>query len=105
MDSTTDQVVSLDGKVAIVTGAGRGLGRVEALALARQGARVVVNDYGLSLHGDPEQDTPAAAVVEEIRAGGGEAVAHAGDVADWEDSSGLVRTAIETFGDLHILVN
>ena len=100
MDTT-----SLDGKVAIVTGAGRGLGRVEALELARQGARVVVNDYGLSLQGDPEQSSPAEDVVAEIRAAGGEAVAHAGDVSDWDDSTGLVRTAIEQFGGLDILVN
>ena len=95
---------SLDGKVAIVTGAGRGLGRVEALELARAGARVVVNDFGLSLEGSPE-DTPADAVVEEIRALGGSAIAHAGDVADPDDSAGLIRTAIEHFGALDILVN
>ena len=95
----------LDGKVAIVTGAGRGLGRVEALELARQGARVVVNDFGLTLDGAPETDSPAQAVVEEIAALGGQAVAHHGDVADWDDSQGLVRTAIERFGSLDILVN
>ena len=96
---------SLEGKVAIVTGAGRGLGRVEAIELARSGARVVVNDYGLTLHGAPEQDSPAEAVVEEIRAEGGTAIAHAGDVADPDDSAGLVRSALEHFGALDILVN
>ena len=100
MDTT-----SLDGKVAIVTGAGRGLGRVEALELARQGARVVVNDYGLTLQGAPEQDSPADQVVEEIKALGGEAIAHAGDVGDFDASAGLVRTAIEQFGSLDIVVN
>ena len=95
----------LDGKIAIVTGAGRGLGRVEALELARHGARVVVNDFGLTLDGAPEQATPADAVVEEITALGGEAIAHHSDVADWDDSQALVRTAIERFGTLDILVN
>src|SRR5688500_11728705 len=96
---------NLDGKVAIVTGAGRGLGRVEALELARHGARVVVNDFGLTLDGAPEQDSPANTVVEEITALGGEAVAHHSDVADWDASHELVRTAIERFGRLDILVN
>ena len=100
MDTT-----ALDGKVAIVTGAGRGLGRVEALELARQGARVVVNDYGLALDGTAEKTSPAEQVVEEIRAAGGQALAHAGDVSDWDDSSALVRLAIEEFGGLDILVN
>ena len=99
------QNTSLDGKVAVVTGAGRGLGRVEALELARQGARVVVNDYGLALDGAPEQQRPAEAVVAEIVAAGGQAVAHAGDVSDSADSQALVRLAIETYGSLDILVN
>src|SRR5688572_2180679 len=98
---------SLDGKVAIVTGAGRGLGRAEALELARQGARVVVNDFGVTLDGVPasEADQPAHQVVEEIRAAGGEAVAHLGDVADWDASRDLVELATDTFSDLHVLVN
>ena len=95
----------LDGKVAIVTGAGRGLGRAEALELARSGARVVVNDYGLTLDGAQESDTPAKAVVEEIRSAGGEAVAHAGDVASTADAADMIRTAIDTFGSLDIVVN
>jgi 3-oxoacyl-[acyl-carrier protein] reductase len=98
---------SLDGKVAIVTGAGRGLGRAEALELARQGAKVVVNDFGVTLDGVPaaEADQPAHQVVEEITSAGGEAVAHLGDVADWDASRELIQLAVDTFGDLHVLVN
>jgi len=95
----------LDGRVAIVTGAARGLGRVEALELARQGARVVVNDLGASGDGSGRDEGPARAVVDEIKALGGEAVPHFGDVAVWNDARALIATAIETFGDLHILVN
>ncbi len=95
----------LDGKVAIVTGAARGLGRVEALELARQGARVVVNDLGKAGDGSGRDEGPANAVVEEIKALGGEAVPHFGDVAVWADAQALIGTAVETFGDLHILVN
>jgi NAD(P)-dependent dehydrogenase (short-subunit alcohol dehydrogenase family) len=95
----------LEGKVAIVTGAGRGLGRAEALELARLGARVVVNDLGATVDGKPTAEHPAQQVVEEIRAAGGEAVAHHGDVADWDQAEAMVRLAIETFGSLDILVN
>ncbi len=95
----------LDGKVAVVTGAARGLGRVEALELARNGARVVVNDLGTASDGSGRDEEPAHAVVEEIRSMGGEAVAHFGDVADWNDAQALIRTAVEQFGDLNILVN
>jgi NAD(P)-dependent dehydrogenase (short-subunit alcohol dehydrogenase family) len=94
----------MDGKVAIVTGAGRGLGRAEALELARLGAHVVVNDLGRTLHGE-EEASAADAVVDEITAGGGKAVAHPGDVADWDAAADLVRTAVEAFGGLDILVN
>ena len=94
----------MDGKVAIVTGAGRGLGRAEAVELARQGARVVVNDYGRTLQGE-EEKSPADEVVDEISGAGGEAVADHGDVADWDDSQQLVQTAIDRFGQLDILVN
>ena len=94
----------LDGKVAIVTGAGRGLGRAEALELARLGAHVVVNDLGRTLHGE-EEASAADAVGDEITAAGGKAVAHPGDVADWDAAADLVRTAVETFGGLDILVN
>jgi NAD(P)-dependent dehydrogenase (short-subunit alcohol dehydrogenase family) len=95
---------TLDGKSAIVTGAGRGLGRAEALELAREGARVVVNDFGTALSGE-QADNPADEVVAEITAAGGEAVAHRGDVASWSDSAELVQLAIDTFGSLDILVN
>ncbi len=95
----------LDGKIAIVTGAGRGLGRVEALQLAQLGARVVVNDLGVSAEGADPDERPAQAVVDEIRAAGGEAVANYSDVADWEWSRDLIKQAVDTFGGLHVLVN
>ncbi|HEV2310096.1 MAG TPA: SDR family NAD(P)-dependent oxidoreductase, partial [Acidimicrobiia bacterium] len=82
----------LDGKVAIVTGAGRGLGRSHALELARAGAKVVVNDYA-----PPGADNPAEEVVGEIQAAGGTAVAHAGDVSSWDDSHQMVELAITTW--------
>src|SRR5690349_7924957 len=92
----TNDSLRLDGRVALVTGAGQGLGRAEALALAASGARVVVNDYD----GDAAQ-----AVVEEIRATGAEATAAPGDVSKWDTASSLVNTAVEQFGALDILVN
>lgn len=95
----------LDGKVAIVTGAGQGLGRVEALELARHGASVVVNDLGSAADGTGASEAPARSVVNEIEALGGKAVAAFGDVASWDDAESIVRTAVETFGDLHVLVN
>jgi 3-oxoacyl-[acyl-carrier protein] reductase len=95
----------LDGKVAIVTGAGQGLGRVEALALAKEGAALVVNDLGTNADGSGSSEEPARSVVEEIEAAGGRAVAAFGDVADWKDSERIVRSAVEAFGDLHVLVN
>jgi NAD(P)-dependent dehydrogenase (short-subunit alcohol dehydrogenase family) len=95
----------LEGRVAIVTGAGRGLGRAHALSLARHGARVVVNDLGASLDGGGRESTPAESVVAEIEALGGEAIASVSDVADWEDAARLIDLAIQHFGDLHILVN
>jgi len=89
----------------LVTGAGRGIGRAHALALAAAGARVVVNDLGTSGSGEGESDSPAEAVVAEIVAAGGEAVANFADVADWQASAGLVATALEAFGGLDIVVN
>jgi NAD(P)-dependent dehydrogenase (short-subunit alcohol dehydrogenase family) len=94
-----------EGRVAIVTGAGRGIGRGYALELARQGAKVVVNDLGVEIDGAGRSDGPAGDVVDAIRAAGGEAVANGDDVSDWEGAGRLVRTAIETFGGLDILVN
>jgi NAD(P)-dependent dehydrogenase (short-subunit alcohol dehydrogenase family) len=96
---------SLDGKVALVTGAGRGIGREHALALAEAGARVVVNDVGASLAGEGSDATPAQSVVNEIVAAGGEAVASYDDVSDFEAAEQMIRRAIDRFGGLDILVN
>jgi NAD(P)-dependent dehydrogenase (short-subunit alcohol dehydrogenase family) len=95
----------VDGKVAIVTGAGRGVGRGEALELAAQGATVIVNDYGASSKGDGNDKGPADEVVQIIKDRGGEAVASYGDVGDWNDSADLVQQAIDQFGGLDIVVN
>jgi NAD(P)-dependent dehydrogenase (short-subunit alcohol dehydrogenase family) len=96
---------ALDGRVAIITGAGRGIGRAHALLFAQEGAKVVVNDLGGAMDGTGDDRTPAQQVVDEIKAIGGEAVANADNVADWEGGQRLVNTAVETFGDLHVLVN
>jgi NAD(P)-dependent dehydrogenase (short-subunit alcohol dehydrogenase family) len=95
----------LDGRVAIITGAGRGIGREHALALAAEGAKIVVNDLGGSTDGTGSDAGPAQAVVDEIRAMGGEAVANTDSVTDWEGGQRLVNQAVEAFGDLHVLVN
>lgn len=95
----------LEGRVAIVTGAGRGLGREHALELARQGAKVVVNDLGTTLDGAGNSVGPAQEVVEIIRAAGGEAVANGADIADFSQAGELVAQAISEFGRLDILVN
>ena len=94
-----------EGRVAIVTGAGRGIGREHALSLASQGAKVVVNDLGGNIDGSGGDQSPAQQVVDEIKGMGGEAVANGDDVASWEGAQRLVNTAIETFGDLHAVVN
>lgn len=95
----------LEGRVAIVTGAGRGVGRGEALALAAEGARVVVNDMGGDWDGSGADDRPAQEVVDEIVALGGEAVANYDDVADFAAAERIVRQAIDAYGDLDIVVN
>ncbi|MHB8669142.1 MAG: SDR family NAD(P)-dependent oxidoreductase [Acidimicrobiales bacterium] len=95
----------LDGKVAIVTGAGHGVGRGEALILAAEGAKVVVNDLGGGVGGGGASDGPAEDVASIIRSRGGEAVANADDVADWEGAGRLVRQAVDTWGTLDVLVN
>ena len=98
-------MTSLDGRVAIITGAGRGLGREHALALASNGARVIVNDLGAANDGEGADETPAEEVAAEIRAQGGEAIANGDDVSDWAGAEQLVRTAVDAYGDLDILVN
>jgi NAD(P)-dependent dehydrogenase (short-subunit alcohol dehydrogenase family) len=94
-----------EGRVALVTGAGRGIGREHALSLARHGAKVVVNDLGGDVSGAGEDVTAAQSVVDEIVAGGGEAVVDGGDVADFDAAAGMVRRAIDTFGRLDVVVN
>ena len=96
---------ALDGRVAIITGAGRGLGREHALLFASEGAKVVVNDLGGDSHGEGADVTPAQQTVDDITAMGGEAVVNGDNVADWAGAERLVRQAVDTFGDLHILVN
>ncbi|MGD9997005.1 MAG: SDR family oxidoreductase [Ilumatobacteraceae bacterium] len=96
---------SLDGRVAIITGAGRGIGREHALLFAAEGAKVVVNDLGGTNDGTGSDITPAQQVVEEIKALGGEAVVNGDNVADWQGAQRLINSAIEAFGDLDILVN
>ena len=86
----------VDGRVVVVTGAGRGIGRAHALAFAAEGAHVVVNDIGTG---------PANEVVDEIASAGGEAVVNDDDIADWDGASSLIQTAVDTFGGLDVLVN
>lgn len=95
----------VEGRVVIVTGAARGIGRGHALEFARQGARVVVNDLGAEVDGTGSSTGPAGEVVEAIRAGGGEAVASGEDVSDFDGARRLVESTVERFGDLHVLVN
>lgn len=95
---------SLEGKVAVVTGAANGLGREHALKLASLGARVVVNDLGTAADGSGRDESAARAVVEEIEKQGGRAVPHFGDVADWNDAQSLIQTAVDGFGDMNIII-
>lgn len=95
----------LDQKVIVVTGAGGGLGRSVALALAQEGARVVVNDLGVTLHGEQAQVSAAQQVVDEIKAQGGQAVASTGNVAVWESAQGIVQLAVDTFGRVDGVIN
>jgi NAD(P)-dependent dehydrogenase (short-subunit alcohol dehydrogenase family) len=98
-------VTLCEGRVVVVTGAGRGIGRAHALAFAAEGAAVVVNDVGVALDGTGAEPGPAQQVVDEITAAGGRAVANTDDVADWAGAEAVVGTAIETFGRLDVLVN
>src|SRR5215472_11932416 len=92
-------------RVAVITGAGRGLGRAYALKLAEQGARLVINDLGSATTGKGADDTPANEVVRTIRGMGGEAIADTSDVADWVSAKNLIKAAIDAFGRLDILIN
>src|SRR3954453_24147238 len=95
-----------DNRIVIVTGAGRGIGREHALAFAREGARVVVNDLGVARDGSGSADqSPAQDVVDEIVAAGGQATANTDDIADWSGAQRLVQTALDAFGGLDVLVN
>src|SRR5512141_112680 len=96
---------ALDGRVAIITGAGRGIGREHALLFAAEGAKVVVNDLGGANDGTGTDTTPAEEVAAEIRAMGGAAIVNGDNVADWEGAQRMINSAIEAFGDLDILVN
>jgi NAD(P)-dependent dehydrogenase (short-subunit alcohol dehydrogenase family) len=96
---------ALDGRVAIITGAGRGIGREHALLFASEGASVVVNDLGGAVDGSGDDRSPAQQVVDEIVSSGGTAVANADDITDWDGGKRLVDAAIEQFGGLHVLVN
>ncbi len=94
-----------EGRVCVITGAGRGIGREYALMLAEHGAKVVVNDLGGERDGTGDSAGPAQEVVDEITGAGGEAVANTDDVSDWEGAQRMINQAVESFGDLHVLVN
>jgi NAD(P)-dependent dehydrogenase (short-subunit alcohol dehydrogenase family) len=98
-------VGALEGRVAIITGAGRGLGREHALLFASEGAKVVVNDLGGAIDGSGDDRSAAEQVVDEIRAFGGEAQPNTDDIASPEGAQNLVNAAVDAFGDLHVLVN
>jgi NAD(P)-dependent dehydrogenase (short-subunit alcohol dehydrogenase family) len=94
-----------EGRVAIITGAGRGIGREHALLLAHHGAKVVVNDLGGSMDGSGNDQGPAQDVVDEVKALGGEAIANTDDISDWDGAERLIQSTIDTFGGLDILIN
>ncbi|MEY4115400.1 MAG: hypothetical protein RIQ32_159, partial [Actinomycetota bacterium] len=94
-----------EGRVVIVTGSGRGIGREHALSLAKHGAFVVVNDLGAGVDGKGGDASPAQQVVNEIEAMGGKAIANGDDISSWDGAERLIKTAVETFGDLHAVVN
>jgi NAD(P)-dependent dehydrogenase (short-subunit alcohol dehydrogenase family) len=96
---------ALDGRVAIITGAGRGIGREHALLFAHEGAKVVVNDLGGGIDGSSHAASPAEEVVAEIIARGGQAIANHENVADWDGGQRLIQSALDTYGALHVLVN
>ena len=96
---------ALDGRVAVITGSGRGIGREHALLFAAEGAKVVVNDLGGSVDGSGDDRSAAQQVVDEIAAAGGQAIANGDDVTDWDGGKRLIDAAIEAYGDLHVLVN
>lgn len=96
---------ALDGRVVIITGAGRGIGREHALLMASEGAKIVVNDLGGNIDGSGADAGPAQEVVDEIKAMGGEAVANTDSVTSWEGGQRMINAAVEAFGDLHVLVN
>ncbi|MFT7475870.1 MAG: NAD(P)-dependent dehydrogenase (short-subunit alcohol dehydrogenase family) [Verrucomicrobiales bacterium] len=95
----------VEGRVAVITGAGRGIGREHALSLASKGAKIVVNDLGGDVNGEGGELSPAQSVVDEIKALGGEAVVNGANVADYNESAAMINQAVETFGGLDILIN
>jgi NAD(P)-dependent dehydrogenase (short-subunit alcohol dehydrogenase family) len=94
-----------EGRVAVVTGAGRGIGREYALLLAHHGAKVVVNDVGGAMDGEGKDQGPAQDVVDEIKAMGGEAIANTDDISDWDGAERFIQSAIDTFGGLDVVIN
>ena len=94
-----------DGRVVVVTGAGGGIGRSHALLFAKEGAKVVVNDLGGSRDGSGTSAGPAQQVVDEIKAAGGEAIAHTEDISSWDGAKSLIQLAIDTFGTIDVVVN
>ncbi|HWB66772.1 MAG TPA: SDR family oxidoreductase [Mycobacteriales bacterium] len=95
----------VDGRIVVVTGAGNGIGRAHAMLFAQEGAKVVVNDLGGARDGTGASAGPAQTVVDEIKAAGGEAVANTDDISTWDGAERLIQTAIDTYGDIHVVVN